>query len=49
MKSKGKLTCFRKALPSFKKPDTGTKTVEQLLLVDQNQMLTTTATSQSQI
>jgi hypothetical protein len=49
MKSKGKLTYFHKALPSFKKPDTGTKTAEQLLLVDQNQMPTTTVTSQSQI
>jgi hypothetical protein len=49
MKSKGKLTYFHKALPLFKKPDTGTKTVVQLLLVDQNQMPMTTATSQNQI
>jgi hypothetical protein len=49
MKSKGKLTCFHKALPSFKKPDTGTKTAEQLLPVDQNQVQMTTAISQSQI
>jgi hypothetical protein len=49
MKSKGKLTCFLKALQLFKKLVTGTRTAEQPPPVDQNQTPMTTATSQSQI